>query len=207
MPRKEFKKYNEARSKQLLSALKGEAAEAVEKVPKKVVDVAASVVATLETLPDVNHKQRRVAYLLSRDDKLPPESASIVGCSAAYVRVLMTDPRITELVKTFRGGKIFEFADEISAHEILKLASVRAAEVLAEKMTHAVDERTQLRAAIEILKATGEIGSTDGQVTHITIERDAVKIFQRAIEEDKDGGEEQEAAEEIQEADFTVETF
>lgn len=179
-------KFDAARSKQLLSALKGEEPEKVEKVPEKAMDVAASIIATLETLPDVNHKQRRIAYLLSRNDKLPPEIAAKVGCSAAYVRALMTDPRITELVKRFRGGKLFEFADEITARDILNLAAARAAEVLAEKMNDAVDESTQLRAAVEILKATGEIGGADRMITQITIERDAVTIFQQAVKDDEE---------------------
>lgn len=193
---KRHPKFNKERSKQLLAALQGEepTKEEVEEDVGKALDVSANIVATLETLPDVNHKQRRIAYLLARDFA-PAEIASRVGCSVAYVRALMPDPRITELVKMFRGGKLYDLAQEITARDILKLASARAAEVLAEKMNFAVDEATQLRAAIEILKATGETGGNDQQ-TQIIIEKDAVRIFQRAVQEEAD---------DIQEADFTVE--
>ena len=195
--KKRHPKFNKERSKQLLAALRGEepTKEEVEKDVGKALDISGNIVATLETLPDVNHKQRRIAYLLARD-KLPAEVASVVGCTVAYVRALMPDPRITELVKMFRGGKLYDLAEEINAREILSLASARAAEVLAEKMNFAVDEATQLRAAIEILKATGELGANDQQ-TQIVIERDAVRIFQRAVQEEAD---------DIQEADFTEET-
>ncbi len=160
--------------------------------PTMALDVAGNIVEVLETMPDVNHTQRRISFLLSRN-KLPSEIASAVGCSVSYVRVLMVDPRIVELVKFFRGGKVYEFAEQISAREVLKRASVRAAEVLAEKMNTAVDEGTQLRAAVEILKATGEIGGGERAITEITIGRDAVTIFQKAIQEE---------AEDIQEAEY-----
>lgn len=194
---KKHPKFNENRSRQLLSALRGEdPPDVVEKEPSKALDIAGNVVDVLETLPDVNHKQRRIAYHLSRN-MLPSEVAAAVGCSVAYIRALMPDPRITELVKIFRGGQIYDFADDISAREVLKRASVRAAEVLAEKMNTAVDEGTQLRAAIEILKATGEIGGNERQVTEIKIERDAIRIFNRAVAE--------ESEEDIEEVDFTEE--
>ena len=189
-------KFNERKAKDLLSALKGE--EPVEEAKSDTstaLDIAGNVVDVLESLPDVNHKQRRIAYLLSKDN-LPPEVASKMGCTAAYVRLLMIDPRITELVKIFRGGKIYDFAEDISAREVLNRANVRAAEVLAEKMNFAVDESTQLRAAIEILKSTGEIGGTDRMVTEITIEKDVVRVFQKAIDEEHN--------DDIPEADYEV---
>ena len=195
--------FDDERSQQLLSAMRGE--EAVEEVPEKrrgtALDVAGNVVEVLESLPDVNHKQRRIAYHLSKQDVLPSEIAASVGCSVAYVRALMTDPRITELVKMFRGGKMYEFAEDISAREVLNRAAVRAAEVLAEKMNMAVDEGTQLRAAIEVLKAVGEIGGNERQITEIVIERDAVRVFQKAVTDAEEDDEE----ETIQEADYEIE--
>lgn len=190
-------KFNEARSQQLLSALKGEAPPKVTVEPEKAMDVAGNVLEVLETLPDVNHKQRRISYMLARNN-LPVEIAAEVGCTAAYVRALMLDPRITELVKIFRGGRIYDLAEDISAREILDRASARAAEVLAEKMNNAVDEGTQLRAAVEVLKATGEIGGSDRMTTQITIEKDVVTIFQKAMEEDQ---------EEIEEGEYEEETL
>ena len=196
--KKRHPKFDKARSERLLAALRGEepTEEEVKEDVEKALDVSGNIVATLETLPDVNHKQRRIAYLLARDI-LPVEVASRVGCTVAYVRALMPDPRITELVKMFRGGKLYDLAEEIGARDILKLASARAAEILAEKMNFAVDEATQLRAAVEILKATGETGGNDRNVTEIVIERDSVKIFNRAVQEEAD---------DVQEAEFTEET-
>ncbi len=194
--------FDDERSQQLLSAMRGE--EAVEEVPEKrrgtALDVAGNVVEVLESLPDVNHKQRRIAYHLAQQ-MLPSEIAASVGCSVAYVRALMPDPRITELVKMFRGGKMYEFAEDISAREVLNRAAVRAAEVLAEKMNMAVDEGTQLRAAIEVLKAVGEIGGNERQITEIVIERDAVRVFQKAVTDAEEDDEE----ETIQEADYEIE--
>ena len=191
-------KFDGRKGADLLAALKGdEPLDLPVNVPDKALDISGAVVDILETLPDVNHKQRRIAYLLSRS-LLPPEVAAKMQCTVAYVRLLMVDPRITELVKIFRGGKIYDFAEDLSARDVLKRASVRAAEVLAEKMNFAVDEATQLRAAIEVLKATGDIGGDNRLVTEIKIERDVVSVFQRAIEEDKE--------DDIEEAEYTEES-
>lgn len=191
---KKYPKFDEERAENLLTSLRGEGEEKPRKMPSTSLDVAGNVVDVLETLPDVTHKQRRIAYLLSRN-KLPVEVASVAGCTTAYVRAIMPDPRIVELVKIFRGGRIYEFAEDISAREVLKRAAARAAEVLAEKMNNAIDEGTQLRAAVEILKSTGDIGGNDRIITEITIEQDTVKIFQKAIEE---------VEEDIQEADYEL---
>jgi len=191
---KKHPKFNRKKAEDLLASLRGEGPdlEEVKNDPETALDVIGAVVDVLETLPDVNHRMRRIAFYLSRN-MLPVEVAAAVGCSAAYVRALMPDPRITELVKLFRGGKIYDFAEDIGAREILKRASARAAEVLAEFMNSAVDESTQLRAAVEVLKATGDIGGDGRVITEITIERDAVKIFQKVIEEEE---------EDIQEAEY-----
>ena len=56
-------------------------------------------------------------------------------------------------------------------------------------------EHGRTRAAVEILKSTGDIGGNDRIITEITIEQDTVKIFQKAIEE---------VEEDIQEADYEL---
>ena len=50
-------KFNKERSKQLLAALRGEepTKEEVEEDVGKALDISGNIVATLETLPDVNH--------------------------------------------------------------------------------------------------------------------------------------------------------
>ena len=191
---KKYPKFDGARASELLDTLSGRGPdlEEVKADPNTALDVVAAVVDVLETLPDVTHMQRRIAFELFRG-KLPVEVAATVGCSAAYVRALMPDPRITELVKIFRGGKIYDFAEDIGARDILKRASVRAAEVLAEKMNFAVDEGTQLRAAVEVLKATGEIGGDGRMQTEIVIEAGVTRIFQKVMDEEAEDEEIQEA--------------
>lgn len=151
-------------------------------LPDRPLDVAGSFVDVLAELPDVNHNQRKIAYLIARK-KSPQAIAAQCGVSAAYVKNLWQDPRIKRLVEVFRGGEIYQVIDRISAREMLDLAAVRAAEVLAEKMNAALSEEVQLRAALEVLKLTGH-GAKEGDApVQITIGSDVLQAYQAARRE------------------------
>ena len=147
--------------------------------PSKALTVAENVVDVLETLPDVNHNQRRIAFMLA-NNRPAPEIAARCGITASYVRALSVDERIQELIKIFRGGTIYKLAEDLSASEVLNRAKVRAAEVLAEKMNSALDEGNQLRSAIKILEATGEIGRNAEAIVEIKIDQDTIRLYQKA---------------------------
>jgi len=149
--------------------------------PKEVelFDVAGRFMDIMEKLPDVNHNQRRIAYLAARG-KTAPEIAALAGCSAAYVRALRGDPRMKKLVEMFKGGAFLEFAEDLSAQELVERAKIRAAEVLAEKMNYAVDESNQVRCAIELLRLGGEYDGHDAQTTHVVIEQRVMDVYEKA---------------------------
>jgi hypothetical protein len=146
----------------------------------------------LERLPDVNHKQRRIAFLISTGKLTHEQIAAKVGCTLAYVRVLAMDGRIKKLVELFKGGLIQEVAEDLGSEDVLEMAAVRAAEVLADKMNHALDESNQIKAAIEILKLTNHYDSGKEAQVKIVINRDTVELYEAARQE-------------IEDAEYTVE--
>lgn len=192
--------YNEEQAKALRDAL--EARHPGDERPKKVIvappeaspplDVAGNFVDELEKHPELNHNQRRIAYYLSKGWE-PAEIAIRCACSAAYVRLLSHEPKIKHWVEVFKGGTIYEIAENISSQTVLNNAAIRAAEILAEKANFALDESNQIKAAIEILKLTNHYGNEGGNQVHITISRDQIDIYERA------------KTEAAQEADYTVE--
>lgn len=137
----------------------------------------------IEKLPDVNHKQRRVAYLLSTGKMTYSEIAAKAGCTTSYVNALVQDPRIKQLVQMFKGGLLEELAEELGSHDVLELAAIRAAEVLADKMNHALDESNQIKAAIEILKLTNHYEKGAEAQVKIVINRDTVELYEAARQE------------------------
>lgn len=151
-------------------------------IPGKALDLAGNFVDVMADLPDLNNSQRKIAYLISRN-KSPQVVAAQCGVSAAYVKSLKSDPRIKKMVEVFRGGEIYQFLDRISPQELLDLAAVRAAEVLAEKMNAALSEEIQLRAALEVLKMTGH-GTKEGDgPIQINIGQDIIDAYQAARRE------------------------
>lgn len=151
-------------------------------IPGAPLDMAGNMVEVLADMPDVNHTQRKVAYLIARH-KAPQTIAAQCGVSASYVKNLWSDPRIRRLVEIFRGGEVYQILERLSPQEVLDLAAVRAAEVLAEKMNAALSEDVQLRAALEVLKLTGHSAKeTEGQV-NIVIGEEVLKAYHSARQE------------------------
>jgi len=146
-------------------------------------DVAGTVVTELAKMPDLNKTQREIAYFLSHAKYTHEEIAIKIGCSKAYVSRLASDSRVQRQMEIFRGGEILEFAEAISAQEIMDRASVRAAEIVAEKMNDALDEKTQLQAAIKILSLTGHTDKSDGPAVQIVIDHEQFSAYKQAVEE------------------------
>lgn len=151
-------------------------------IPGAHLDLAGNMVNVLAEMPDVTHTQRKIAYLISRN-KAPQTIAAQCGVSAAYVKNLRQDPRIRRLVEIFRGGEIYQILERLTPQEVLDLASVRAAEVLAEKMNAALSEDVQLRAALEVLKLTGHTAKDGDGPVQIVIGEDVLKAYQNARKE------------------------
>lgn len=145
--------------------------------------VAGNFVRVLEKLPDLNQNQRRIAYWLSKKNKSPAVIAARCGVSASYVKHLKYDPRVKEMIRIFRGGEIYDIAEELSAQEVLDNAAVRAAEVLAEKMNAALSEEVQIRAALAVLERTGYTSGDKPTAVQINIGEDVVARYQKAREE------------------------
>lgn len=151
-------------------------------IPDSPLEMAGNMVKVMDEMPDVNNVQRKIAYLIAKK-KAPQTIAAQCGVSASYVKYLWGDPRIKKLVEIFRGGEIYNIIERISPQEVLDLASVRAAEVLAEKMNAALSEDVQLRAALEVLKLTGHTAKDgEGQV-QIVIGEDVLKAYTSARKE------------------------
>ena len=161
------------------------------KPPKHILeplDIAGNVVAVLERLPDLNHKQRRIAYMISRG-YTDTEVAAWSKCTGAYVNLLRHDPRVIRAVEMFSGGAMYDMAEDISGREVLERAQVRAAEVVAEIMNNALDQGTQLRAAVAVLNRTGLSEKDNESALNIVIDRDTIRLYKKAREEVYDDAE------------------
>lgn len=151
-------------------------------VEGKALDLAGNFIEALEEMPDLNQNQRKIAYFLAKR-KAPQVVAAKCGVTASYVKQLKRDPRIKKWIEVFRGGEIHDLIDRMSPKEILDRASVRAAEVLAEKMNAALNENIQLRAALAILDRTGHGSQNDQAPVQINISQDAVEVYEEARQE------------------------
>lgn len=144
----------------------------------------------LEELPDLNHKQRRIAYWLALGSS-SAETAWRCGVTQAYIRAMRNDPRIESMVDFFRTNRIAEFIEELSPEEILSRASMVAAERLAELMFIADSDNVRLNAAKEILKLGGHGQQTSEKIT-VVLGDSFLKLYTQTKDE-------------IKEAEFEVE--
>lgn len=151
-------------------------------VEGKAMDLAGNFLEALDELPDLNQRQRKVAYHLSKGTAAPAV-ATKVGVSASYVKQLKQDPRVKKWMEIFRGGEIHDLIDRMSPQEVMDRAAVRAAEVLAEKMNAALSENIQIRAALAILDRTGHGSKNEEPAVQINVSEDAVEVYQEAREE------------------------
>lgn len=169
--------------------------------PDASLELTENFVDVLAELPDVNHNQRKIAYLIARN-KASAAIAAQCGVSASYVKQLRADPRIKKLVEIFRGGAVYDLIERLSPREILDLAAVRAAEVLAEKMNAALSEELQFRAALEVLKLTGHGGKEGEGAIQINISPETFEVYREARRE---AGIETVEAEVVEDLDTTPE--
>lgn len=145
--------------------------------------VAGNLVEQLNTLPEMTKAQLNVAYWLACEAP-PTEIAWRVGCSQAYVRMMRDDPRVVEMVKFFKGNKVYDFVEEISPTEILKRTAIVAAERLAQLMFEGSDA-TALGAIKEVLKITGH-GAPEQDRIQVILGEGLLDLYKKSKDEARD---------------------
>lgn len=143
--------------------------------------LAQKFVDTLVDMPELSHKQKKIAFWLARGAS-SREAAWRAGATDGYTRQMRRHPGVKKFIEILKSGKYIDIIDELSATQILEHAAAFAAETLADLMVTGDTDAVRASAARDILKMTGHYGD-DGDKVTIVLGDEVIKSYQEAKRE------------------------